>query len=62
MRPVTDNATRVGEARWVYREQSPYALRVSAPAKSGLEDDLTVVVNIAEIKMPTLHVSIQPAE
>ena len=65
--PVTDNAARVGEARWVYREQSPFALGVSAPVKRGLEDDLTVVVKIADIKMPTLAfcfvgLSIQPSE
>ena len=50
MSPVTDNAARVGEARWVYREQSPFALGVSAPVKRGLEDDRTVVVKITGIK------------
>ena len=64
--PVTDNAARVGEALWVYREQSPFALGVSAPVKRGLDDDLTVVVNIAGIKYadPGIFVGlpIQPAE
>ena len=50
MSPVADDATRVGEARCVYRKQSPYALRVNAPVKRGLVYDLTVVVKIAEIE------------
>ena len=50
MRPITNNATRVGEALGTYREQSPFALRVSAPVKNGLVYDLAVVIEIAEIK------------
>ena len=35
MSPVTDSAARVGEARWVYREQSPFALGVSAETSTA---------------------------